>query len=45
MVHTRAVEEATLDIPDGSTEHGHGGGEAPCDNAMPAPPRPPVNLE
>jgi hypothetical protein len=43
MVHTRASEELTIDIPESSTACGHG--QAPRDNAPPPPPRPPVSLE
>jgi hypothetical protein len=43
MVHTRTSEDPILNIPDGSV--GHGRGQAPCGNAPPPPPRPPVSLE
>jgi hypothetical protein len=36
-------EDHILDIPEGSTEHRCG--HAPCGNAPPLPPRPPVSLE
>jgi hypothetical protein len=46
MVHTRAIEDAALDIPEGSTSRGRGRGQAPRDNALPSPPpRPSVSLE
>jgi hypothetical protein len=35
MVHTRATEDVVLDIPEGSADHGHGHGKAPCDSALP----------
>jgi hypothetical protein len=41
MVHTRATEDATLDIPEGSVGHGCGCGQATCDNAS----RLPVSIE
>jgi hypothetical protein len=43
MVHTRTSEDPILNIPDRSV--GHGRGQAPCGNAPPPPPRPPVSLE
>jgi hypothetical protein len=46
MVHTRAIDDVVLDIPEGSVDHGCGRGHAPCDNAPPPPPpRPPVRIE
>jgi hypothetical protein len=41
MVHTRATEEAALDILEGSAGHGHGRGQALLGN----PPRPLVSIE
>jgi hypothetical protein len=38
MVHTRAAEDATLDIPEGSTGRGCGCGKAPHGNPPPSPP-------
>jgi hypothetical protein len=43
IVCTRTYEDPTLDIPEGSTRRGRS--QAPCGNAPPPPPRPPVNLE
>jgi hypothetical protein len=43
MVCTRAAEEATLDIPEGSAGRGHG--QAPRGNAPPPRPCPTVSLE
>jgi hypothetical protein len=45
MVRMRAVEEAALDIPEGSTGCGCGRGQTSHENAPPPPPRPPVSLE
>jgi hypothetical protein len=45
MVRTRAVEDVTLDIPEGSTGRGSGHGEAPHDNPPPPPPHAPVSIE
>jgi hypothetical protein len=46
MVHTRATEDAELDIPEGSTEHGRGHGQAPRGNPLPLPPpHPPISIE
>jgi hypothetical protein len=43
IVHTRAIEEAALNIPEESA--GCGCGKAPCGNAPPPPPCPPISLE
>jgi hypothetical protein len=43
MVHARAIEEAALNIPDGSA--GHGRGQATRDDAPPPPPCPSVSLK
>jgi hypothetical protein len=40
MERTRTSEDTILDIPEGSTERGHG--QVPCGGA---PPSPPVSLE
>jgi hypothetical protein len=40
---TRTSEDPILDIPEGSARRGRG--QAPCGNATPPPPRPPVSLE
>jgi hypothetical protein len=46
MVHTRDVEDATLDIPEGSTDRGRGRGQASRGNAPPPPPpRVPASIE
>jgi hypothetical protein len=45
MVHTRTTDDVVLDIPDGSTLHGHGRGQPSRGNAPPPPPHPPVSLE
>jgi hypothetical protein len=46
MVHTRAVEDATLDIPEDSVGRGRGHGKALCDIPLPPPPpHPTVSIE
>jgi hypothetical protein len=45
MVHTRANGDDMLDVPEGSTAHGHGRGQPSRGNAPPLPPRPLVSLE
>jgi hypothetical protein len=45
MVHTRAAEEAALNIPEGSIDYGCAHGQAPRDSAPPPPPRPPVSVD
>jgi hypothetical protein len=45
MVRTRANGDDMLDVPEGSTTHGHGRGQPSRSNAPPLPPRPPVSLE
>jgi hypothetical protein len=46
MVHTRATEDATLDILERSASRGHGRGQVPHNNAPPpSPPRPPLSIE
>jgi hypothetical protein len=46
MVHTRATEDAALDIPERSAGHGHGRGQAPHGNPPPPPPLyPPVSTK
>jgi hypothetical protein len=45
MVHTRAIEDDVLDIPEGSAPHGHGHGQPSRGNAPSPPPHPPVSLE
>jgi hypothetical protein len=46
MVHTRATEDAALNIPEGSAGRGRGRGKAPCRNPPPLPPlRAPVSIE
>jgi hypothetical protein len=41
----RATEEVVHDIPEGSTGHGCGHGQAPHGNAPPPPPWPSVRVE
>jgi hypothetical protein len=38
MVHTRAIEDAVLDIPEGSVGRGHACGQALHGNPPPPPP-------
>jgi hypothetical protein len=46
MVHTRATEDATLNIPVGSASCGRGHGQAPRHNPPPLPPlRAPISIE
>jgi hypothetical protein len=46
MVHTRATEDAEIDIPKGSVGSGRGCGQAPLGNSPPLPPPcPPVSIE
>jgi hypothetical protein len=45
MVRTRATEDATLDIPEGSDGRGHGCGQVLHANPPPPPPRAPVSIE
>jgi hypothetical protein len=45
MVCTRATDDDVLDIPKESAPRGRGRGQPPRGNALPPPPRPPVNLE
>jgi hypothetical protein len=46
MVHTRATEDAEIDIPEGSIGCGYGRGQAPHGNPPPPPPpRPHVSIE
>jgi hypothetical protein len=46
MVHTRDIEDAEIDIPEGSAGHGHGRGQASRGNSpTPPPPCPPVSIE
>jgi hypothetical protein len=45
MVQTKAIEDATLDIPEGFVGHRCGRGRAPHDNPPPPPPRAPISNE
>jgi hypothetical protein len=45
MAHTTAVEDAVLDIPEGSVDCGRGHGQAPRGNPRPPPLCPPVSIE
>jgi hypothetical protein len=47
MVRTRATENATFDIPEGSTDsgRGHGRGQVPPANPPPPPPWAPASIE
>jgi hypothetical protein len=45
MVRTRATEDATLDIAEGSIGHGHGRGHAPHVNPPPPPSCTPDSIE
>jgi hypothetical protein len=45
MVRTRATEDVTLDIPEGSAGHGRGRGQAPHANPPPPTPHAPVSNE
>jgi hypothetical protein len=47
MVRTRAIEDAEIDIPEGSAGRGRGRGrgQAPHVNPAPPPPRPPISIE
>jgi hypothetical protein len=45
IVQTRAIEDATLDIPEGSVGHGRGRGQAPHVNPPPPPLHAPVSIE
>jgi hypothetical protein len=45
MVHTRATDDDTLDIPEKSALCGRGRGQPPHGNAPLPPPRPPISLE
>jgi hypothetical protein len=44
-VHTRTTDDDVLNIPEGSTLHGHGRRQPSHGNALPPPPHPPVSLE
>jgi hypothetical protein len=43
MVHTRILEELSLDSPEGSARCGRG--QVPRGGAPPPPPRPPVSMK
>jgi hypothetical protein len=45
MVHTRAIEEVALNIPEGSAGRGSGRGQAPHDNTSSPPSHLPISLE
>jgi hypothetical protein len=45
MVRIRATEDAEIDIPEGSTDRGHGRGQAPHGNPSLPPLRSPVSIE
>jgi hypothetical protein len=45
MVQTRAAEDATLDILEGSVGREHGHGQAPHANPPPPPPCAPISIE
>jgi hypothetical protein len=45
MVRTRAAEDATLNIPEGSVGRGHGRGQVLHANPPPHPPWAPVSIE
>jgi hypothetical protein len=45
MVGTRATEDAALGIPEGSTGHRCGHGQAPHASPLPPPPHAPVSID
>jgi hypothetical protein len=45
MVRTRAIEDAKIDIPEGSVGHGCGHGQSPRGNPPPPPPHLPISIE